>query len=506
MLNQINESIVFIVSAVIVAMIVAWGFFAPEHLDTYSGYAMDQMIESFGWFYVLATVLFILFCLFLGFGPYRHMKLGTKQEKPEYTYFTWLGMLFAAGMGVGLVFWGVGEPMSHFYHPVNDVEPGSREAAEQGLLYGVFHWGVHPWAVYAIVALGLAFAKFRKNLPGLVSSAFYPLIGNGIYNWQGKVIDTIVIIATTVGIATSFGMSTMQVGSGLSQLFDIETTMMIYMVIIAVVTVVFLLSVMSGLNKGMRYLSISNLGLAGVLLAVALVTGPTVFALEHIILTVGQYVTQLPSLSFDTTPYTDNEWMGEWTLFYWAWVISWSPFVGTFIARVSRGRTLQEFIIGVLFVPTLITIIWFVTFGGAGIYFDMHMGTDIASRVAETPEAGLFLVLEQLPFDLVLSLGALVLISIFFITSANSATYVLGVFSSSGDLNPKKKVLFVWGLLISSIAAVLLASGGLEGMQAVATIIAFPFTILMLLMMIAVYKSLHKEGIEKHQVEEKEDW
>ncbi|ADH99082.1 BCCT family transporter [Salisediminibacterium selenitireducens] len=506
MYKKISDSIVFIISAVIVSAIVAWGFFAPEHLDTYSGNAMAYMIESFGWFYVSATALFILFCLFLGFGPYRHMKLGTKEEKPEYTYFTWLGMLFAAGMGVGLVFWGVGEPLSHFHSPVNGAEQGTQEAAEEGLLYGVFHWGVHPWAVYAIVALGLAFAKFRKNLPGLVSSAFYPLIGDGIYKWPGKTIDTIVIIATTVGIATSFGMSTMQVGSGLSQLFNLETTITMYMVIIVAVTVVFLFSVMSGLNKGMRYLSISNLGLAGVLLLVAIAVGPTVFVFEHIILTAGQYVTQLPSLSFDTTPYTDNEWMGEWTLFYWAWVISWSPFVGTFIARVSRGRTLQEFIIGVLFVPTLITIVWFVTFGGAGIYFDMHAGTDIASVVSDTPEAGLFLVLEQFPFDLILSLAALVLISIFFITSANSATYVLGVFSSSGNLDPNKKVLLVWGLLISSIAAVLLASGGLDGMQAVATIIAFPFTILMLLMMLAVYKSLHKEGIEKHQIEEKEDW
>lgn len=506
MLEKLHTYIVFIVSAIIVAAIVIWGFLAPEQLNSYSGAVMDQMIESFGWFYVSATALFIIFCVFLGFGPYRHMKLGTKKEKPEYTYFTWLGMLFAAGMGVGLVFWGVGEPMSHFHEPTGDVSSGSQEAAEQGLLLGVFHWGVHPWAVYAIVALGLAFAKFRKNLPGLVSSSFYPLIGERIYQWPGKLIDMIVIVATTVGIATSFGMSTLQVGSGLSQIFDLETNMTVYMTIILIVTVIFLLSVMSGLNKGMRYLSITNLGLAGSLLLFALLTGPTVFVLEHFILTTGQYLTQLPSLSFDTTPYTDNEWMGEWTLFYWAWVISWSPFVGTFIARVSRGRTLQEFITGVLFVPTLITIVWFVTFGGAGMYFEMNQGVNIASVTAETPEAGLFLVIEQLPFQLVLSMAALILISIFFITSANSATYVLGVFSSSGDLNPKRPILLVWGLLISSIAAVLLSSGGLDGMQAIATIIALPFTGIMILMMVAVYKSLHHEGIERHQIEEKEDW
>ncbi|WP_017186113.1 BCCT family transporter [Alkalibacillus haloalkaliphilus] len=504
--EQLNHYIVFIVSAIVVLAIVVWGVAAPEGMTSTMEAMMTMMIEQFGWFYVLSTALFVGYCLFLGFGPYRHMKLGLKGEKPEYTYFTWLGMLFAAGMGVGLVFWGVGEPLSHFHDPPEGIEPGSQEAANYGLLYGIFHWGVHPWSIYAIVALGLAFAKFRKNLPGLISSAFYNVIGDQIYRWPGKTIDIIVIIATTVGIATSFGMSTLQVGSGLSHVFGIESGNMVYLMIIATVTFIFLLSAVTGLNKGMRYLSVSNLGLAGILLLAGVVLGPTIFIFEHLVRAFGQYATSLPELSFMTTPYTDNEWMGDWTLFYWAWVISWSPFVGTFIARVSKGRSLQEFIIGVLFVPTVITILWFVTFGGTGLHLELNNDLGIAETTAETPEVGMFLVLEHLPGSLLLSIGALILITIFFITSANSATYVLGVFSSEGDLKPKSSTLIVWGLLISSIATVLLLSGGLEGLQATATITAFPFTFLMILLMYAIYKSLKREGLEKHKVEQKEDW
>ncbi|SER73425.1 BCCT family transporter [Salisediminibacterium halotolerans] len=506
MKDRISANIVFIISALIVFSVVLWGVLSPENMTGVMDLIMHTMIEQFGWFYVLATALFVGFCLFLGFGSYRHMKLGKKTEVPEYSYFTWLGMLFAAGMGVGLVFWGAGEPLSHFEEPFNGAAPGSEEAAADALLWSVFHWGIHPWSIYAIVALGLAFAKFRKNLPGMVSSAFYPLLGKHIYKWPGNMIDILVIVATTVGIATSFGMSTMQVGIGLSEVFGIANNEFLYLMIILVVTLIFIISAVSGLNKGMRFLSISNLGLAGILLIAALILGPTVFLLEHIPKTFGSYIAALPDLSLFTTPYSSNEWMGDWTLFYWAWIISWSPFVGTFIARVSRGRSLIEFIFGVLFVPAALTVVWFVAFGGTGIYFEMNGMQGIAAETAAKPEIGLFLVLQNLPGGLLLSIGALILIAIFFITSANSATYVLGVFSSGGDLDPRNLTLVVWGLLISSIATVLLLTGGLEGMQATATITAFPFTFLMLFMMLAIFRSLKIEGRETHQVDPKEDW
>ncbi|MFC3038675.1 BCCT family transporter [Virgibacillus xinjiangensis] len=504
--HKFQSRSVFIISAIIIFTVVLWGLLSPSSMTGITTGLMDQMTQSLGWFYVISTALFIGFCLYLGVGPYRRMKLGQKDDQPEYSYLAWIGMLFAAGMGVGLVFWGIGEPLSHFAQPPAGTEAGTQAAAERGLLLSVFHWGFHPWAIYAVVALGLAFAKYRKDLPGLVSSSFYPLIGEHVHKWPGKLIDIVAIVATTVGIATSFGLSTMQFGSGLSQVFGLPNNSWMQLIIIGTVTAIFLISTASGLDKGMKYLSISNLGIAGVLMLMVLILGPTVFLIEHISKTIGQYGSSLFELSFRTTPYTENEWMGTWTLFYWAWIISWSPFVGTFIARVSKGRTLGEFMFGVLVVPTLLTIFWFVIFGGTGLHMDLTGQTDFASDIAQKPEIGLYLVLEQLPFGFIMSLAALVLIGIFFVTSANSATYVLGVFSSSGNLNPKNSILIIWGLLISAIATVLLLSGGLNGLQAIATITALPFGIIMLLMMVAILRNFKREGREKQKVEEEEDW
>ncbi|PTL39970.1 BCCT family transporter [Alkalicoccus saliphilus] len=488
-----TTNLVFIVSVVITSVITLWGFLLPENMEAVMSSALETVIDTFGWFYVMTTAALVAFCLYLGFGPYRHVKLGKKNDKPEYSYYAWIGMLFAAGMGVGLVFWGVAEPMSHFVHPPDGIEPGTQAAAETGLLYGVFHWGIHPWSIYAAIALALAIAKFRKDLPGLISSTFYPLLSEKVRGPAGRWIDIIAVVSTVIGIATSLGLSTMQVGGGLSQVFGWDNNDFLHMVIIAVVTVIFLTSVLTGINKGMKYLSIGNLSLAGILLTGAILLGPTLFIMEHFTKTVGAYISSFVSLSFYTTPYSDNEWVGEWTFFYWAWLISWSPFVGTFIARVSKGRTVQEFIFGVLMVPTAVSALWFVTFGGTGLHLDLTTDTGLSPMIRETPEAGLFIVLETFPAGLLFSLMGLLLITVFFITSANSATYVLGVFSSGGDLNPPRKYLLVWGLMISSIAAALLLSGGIEGLQAMAITIALPFTLLMIFMMVSIHRAL-KEG------------
>ncbi|SDO12626.1 BCCT family transporter [Alkalicoccus daliensis] len=502
-LQNAGIGLVFAVSGLISLIIAFWGFVFPANMEQIMNAALETVIDTFGWFYVMSTAVFVAFCFYLGLGPYRFVKLGDKNDKPEYSYFAWIGMLFAAGMGVGLVFWGVAEPMSHFVNPPNGIEPGTQEAAETGLLYGVFHWGIHPWAIYAIIALGLAIAKFRKNLPGLISSIFYPIIGDKIYGSTGKWIDVIAVISTVVGIATSLGLSTMQVGGGLSEVMNWENTNFLQMTIILLVTIVFITSVLTGINRGMKYLSIGNLALAGVLLAAAFILGPTLFIMEHFTKTVGAYISSFVSLSFYTTPYTDNDWVGEWTFFYWAWLISWSPFVGTFIARVSKGRTVQEFIFGVLLVPTVVSALWFVAFGGTGIYLDMTEEAGLAEVVSSSPEVGLFLILETFPFGFLLSILGLLLITVFFITSANSATYVLGVFSSRGDLDPPKVYLIVWGLLISSIAAALLLSGGIEGLQSLAITIALPFTILILIMLAAIHMSL-KEGYRQEALGTKE--
>lgn len=507
LLDLAKENIVQSISVSIVAMLVAWGITAPEEMVAVTGSIMDFIVAKFGWFYVIATALFIIFCIYLGIGPYRQMKLGKKGDEPEYTYLEWIGMLFAAGMGVGLVFWGTAEPLSHFAEPPPGIEPKTKDAAERSLLYSVFHWGLHPWAIYSVVALALAFAKFRKGLPGLISSTFYPLIGSHIYRWPGKVIDISAVLATTVGIATSLGLSAMQFGVGMEHVFGLPNNDFTQLIIIAIVTVIFLLSAVTGVSKGMKYLSVTNLIIAAVLLAVVSILGPTTYLIEHISRTLGQYGSSLFEMSFDTAPYSaGNEWMNNWTLFYWAWLISWSPFVGTFIARVSKGRTLGEFMLGVLLIPTVATIIWFVAFGGSGLFMELQGQISISDSVNKTPEAGLFLLLDQFPASIVLNITALILIAIFFITSANSATYVLGVFTSSGELNPSKKVLIVWGILLSSIASVLLISGGIDGLQSAATITALPFGIIMIFMMVSLYKSLKEAARENQKIKEEEDW
>ncbi|WP_245608164.1 MULTISPECIES: BCCT family transporter [Salinicoccus] len=503
----LKDNAVLSISAIIVLAVVIWGVFMPDSMIATTGNIMDFITAELGWFYVLSTALFIIFCLYLGVGPFRNMKLGKRDEEAEYTYFQWIGMLFAAGMGVGLVFWGTAEPLSHFANPPAGLEPESQAAAEQSLVLSVFHWGIHPWAIYSIVALSLAFAKFRKDLPGLISSTFYPLIGSYISKWPGKTIDIIAVLATTVGIATSFGLSAMQFGVGLEHVFGLPNNNVSQLIIIGGVTVIFLLSVVTGISKGMKYLSVTNLAIAAVLLSIVLILGPTTYLIEHVSKTIGGYGSGLFGMTFNTTPYSeDNTWMSNWTLFYWAWLISWSPFVGTFIARVSKGRTLGEFMFGVLIIPTLGTLVWFVVFGGSGLFMELDGQTSMSDTVTQTPEVGLFLLLDQFPGAILLNIMALVLIAIFFITSANSATYVLGVFTSEGNLNPSNKVLITWGILLSSIASVLLLSGGLDGLQSIATITALPFGVIMIFMMIALYRNLRTEGRSNQKIKDEEHW
>ncbi|KHF40137.1 glycine/betaine ABC transporter permease [Halalkalibacter okhensis] len=487
------------ISAFIVVIFVLWGLMAPQHMEETTASILSLITESIGWYYVVITALVVAFCLFIAFGPYRHMKLGKENDKPKFSYFAWIGMLFAAGMGVGLVFWGVAEPMSHYVNPPEGIEPESTEAAEMGLLFGIFHWGMHPWAVYALIGMALALVKYRKELPGLISSIFYPLLGERIYGPLGKGIDITATVGTSIGIATSFGLSTLQLSGGMEELFGMSSGNTLYIIIIVVITVIYMISVLSGINRGMKYLSEFNLLLAGVLFLVMLIVGPSIFILEHIVKTTGMYISQFITLSFETMPYSDKEWLSEWTFFYWAWVIVWSPFVGTFIARISRGRTLQQFVLGVLFVPTLGTILWFVAFGGSALYYDMFEGADLANSIQSDPEAGLFLFLDSLPLGMVLSFLALLLTTIFFITSANSATFVLGVLTSKGSLNPSNVVMSIWGLLIAGVSCALLISGGLDGLQSAAIIAALPFTLLLLLIIVSVFLYLRKEGRRSHQ-------
>ncbi|WP_188454533.1 glycine betaine uptake BCCT transporter [Virgibacillus oceani] len=493
---------VFYISAVVAILFIIWGIIPDDvlpngNLSDVTTAIQAFIVDRFGWFYLLTTTGFLIFSLYLIFSKYGKIKLGKPTDKPEYSYITWFAMLFSAGMGIGLVFWGAAEPLSHFHSPPFG-EGGTDETAKIALRYSFFHWGLHPWAVYATIALALAYFKFRKQSPGVVSAILEPVLGDRVKGPLGTLIDFIVVFATVFGVATSLGFGAIQISGGLSYVFGFEKTITLQFVIIAIVTVLYLISAMTGLNKGIKYLSNTNIVLAIALMLFMLFAGPTNFIMEIFTSTFGSYIQNLPGMSFRMTPFhPDNAWLSNWTIFYWAWWIAWAPFVGTFIARVSRGRTIREFVSGVLLVPTIFGAIWFAVLGGSAINLEFFQGVDLASLL-DSPNYGeeiiLFAVLEHFPLGTLMSILAILLISTFFITSADSATFVLGMQTTGGSLYPPNIVKLVWGILQSGAAAILLWQGGLNALQTASIIVAFPFAIIMILIVVSLIKSFKEEA------------
>ncbi|CDQ37997.1 MULTISPECIES: glycine betaine uptake BCCT transporter [Virgibacillus] len=468
-----------------------WGSIAPSQFEDSSVTVMDFISGHFGWFYLIIVSFFVIFCLYLIFSPYGKIKLGKHDDKPEFSYPTWFAMLFSAGMGIGLVFYGVASPVSHYIKTPPVAEPGTVKALEDALRLTFFHYGVHAWAIYAVIALVLAYFTFRHDKPGLISAALEPLFGNAMEGVWGKTVDVIAVFATIVGVATTLGFGAAQINGGLSYLLGIDNAFWVQLVIILVVTVLFMLSTYTGLSKGIKYLSNTNLVLAALLFLAVLILGPTMYIVNSFTNTIGTYIQSLPIESFRIAPNDSDEqqWIIDWTVFFWAWWIAWSPFVGIFIARISRGRTIREFLSGVLIVPSVVGFLWFSAFGMAGIQAQ-NSGVDIAGLPDEQALFGMF---SNLPFSVVLSILALLLISTFFITSADSATFVLGMQTTNGSLSPSTPVKFVWGFAQSAIAAVLLYTGGLQALQNALISAAFPFSIIMLLMIVSFYKALKKD-------------
>ncbi|WP_371836658.1 BCCT family transporter [Alkalicoccobacillus plakortidis] len=467
----------------------------PTNVENVLG-AVDSLISTnFGWLYIIATTAFVLLAIFLIFGPYGKIRLGKPDERPEYSYFTWFAFLFTAGMGVGLVFFGVTEPLTHYYNPPS-AEGQSIEAIEQSMMYTLFHWGFHPWATYAVVALSLAYFKFRHQAPALISSAFTPILGKRAQGGIGHSIDVLAVFATVFGIATSLGLGASQITAGLSFSFEgINNTTTVNLIVIAVVTVLFLISSITGLDKGIRYLSWTNIVVAIALMVFVFMLGSSVQMIESFTTTLGNYIQNLPSMTLGMNAFTgDREFLDSWTLFYWAWWIGWAPFVGTFIARVSRGRTIREFVVGVTAVPVLFSALWFSIFGVAGIEMDEELSGQIFNLMSEEGnEVALFAFLESYPMAPIIMGIAILLISSFFITSADSATFVLGMLTSGGRLNPTLKVKLIWGVILAGTAAALLLSGGLEALEMAMLIAAFPFVIVVLLMCFSLLKALGSE-------------
>ena len=491
--NGKKLSSVFTYSIIITAIVVLLGAIFPTQFNEIGTNITGWITEYFGWYYMVIVALMIFFCVFLIFSPIGKLKLGKPEDKPEFNTISWFAMLFSAGMGIGLVFWGAAEPISHFVSPPSG-DPQSATAYKEALRGAFMQWGFHAWAVYGVVALALAYFQFRKNEPALISKTLRPIFGNKVDGLLGTIIDVVSVFATIGGVAVSLGLGAMQIAGGLNYLFDIPNNIVTQGIIILIVTILFLTSAWSGLSRGIQYLSNANIGLAGIILLFVFIVGPTVLILNMLTSSTGEYLNTLLFNMFDTAPLDPqkNEWMKSWTFFQLAWWISWSPFVGIFIARVSKGRSIREFVSGVLLAPVLVSLVWFAAFGVLGIetakktpkIFDMP------------PETALFGVFNEVPLGFVLSIVTLLLIATFFITSADSATFVLGMQTTFGSLNPSVIVKVIWGIAQALIAFILLFSGGdngLNALQNMAIMTALPFSIIVLCMMVSFYKDANQE-------------
>ena len=475
-----------------VVLLVAMILIAPEQTQTLLNAAKSGIFANFSWFYVLAFSVFLGFLVILSVSSLGNIKLGNDEEEPEFGFLSWLAMLFAAGMGVGLMFFGVAEPLTHY---LSDITTGSAEHKQQeALLHTLFHWGIHAWAVYGTIALALAYFGFRYKLPLALRSCFYPLLKERINGKLGDLIDIMALLATLFGIITTLGFGASQLGAGLHQLGWIsENSFSLQMIVIAVVMSLATFSAISGVGKGVKILSELNLTLAFCLLIFVLVAGPTLYLLSAFSDNIGTYLSNLVQLSFKTYVYEQEHtgWFSGWTILYWAWWCSWAPFVGLFIARISKGRTIREFIFGVLVIPSMFGILWFTVFGNTAIWLNDGEAAGTLGQMISSPETLLFKFLDYLPLSGVTGLVSLVVISLFFITSADSGIYVLNnIASRDKSLAAPRWQAVMWGVLMSVVAIVLMQSGGLANLQAMTLLVALPFAMLMLLMCFSLWKGL----------------
>ena len=492
-----NSNVVFYVSLIIIAIMAVWSVALNESFTKVSNAVFHFLTTDFGWLYLIAMIVFLVFVVYIAFGKYGKIRLGGDDSRPEYSNMTWFGLLFGCGMGVGLVFWGVAEPLTHYLYPLG-MEGATPEAADFAMKSFFMHWGIIPWANYAVIGLALAYFMFRKNKKGLVSSMIEPLVGEKLANgWLGKLVDILAVFATVAGVVTSLGLGTLQINAGFNRMFGLPETLVVQIVIIAVVSVLYIGSAVSGLDKGIKFISDTNLYVAIGLLIVAFIVGPKVEIMNSFVNGLGQYIGQFVPDALAVNAYADNSWYGAWRLFYWAWFIAWAPFVGVFIARISKGRTIREFILGVVLVPALASCIWGSVFGSLGINLGEKglMSIEALQAVAAKPEVGLFVVLEKYPLGFILSIVAIISLCAFFITSANSGVYVLSMLTTDGDQNPPNNKKILWGIVQSVMAIGLLMAGGLKPLQTISLAAAFPFIFIMFGAIASFIKAVSKEKV-----------
>ncbi|MFD5278729.1 BCCT family transporter [Pseudarthrobacter sp. NPDC058362] len=489
---------VFWPAAAAIIVFVLFAILFPASATDVFGTIQGNVIQWFGWYYVAAIALFVVFSLWIGLSRYGDIKLGKDDDEPEFSVMSWFALLFAAGMGIGLVFFGVAEPLNHFAAPRPGVEGSPMVLAQQAMTQTYLHWGLHAWAIYVVVGVSIAYAVHRKGRPISIRWTLEPLLGKKrVAGGWGNLIDVVALVGTLFGVATSLGLGVLQISAGLDQANILEATTMTQIGLILCIITLTIVSVVSGVGKGMKWLSNINLVLAGLLMLVVLFTGPTLFLLREFVQSLGHYLQNVVGLTFNTLAYSGAEgeaWQAAWTTFYWGWWISWAPFVGIFIARISKGRTVRQFVAGVLLVPTTVGFLWFSVLGGAAIYRELFGGGGLIGEDGTVDtEGALFDLLGSLPAGTLLMVGAILLIAIFFITSADSGALVMGMISTGGDVEPRNWLRVFWALSAAGVAIALLLADGLTAIQTAAILTAVPFSVVLILMCIATAKAFHGE-------------
>lgn len=484
---------VFFWTLLIAICVIVFGAYYSSTLGEISARFMSWVSHYFGWLYILSIVAFIGFCVWISLSRFGKVKLGKEDDKPEFSTFSWFAMLFCGSTGIGLVFWSIAEPLSHYAAPPVGIEPGTMEAIDFSVRTCYLHWGITQWVCFAVVGLGIAYFQFRKGKNAQLSNLLSPLVGDKMTNgWFGRFIDGFSVVVSFAGVATSLGLGVSQICGGLDHLFNIPRTENTILIIIIFITLVFIVSAITGVYKGIKLLSNVNTYLALALLVVAFLVGPKVTILNNLTNSLGQHIQYFFKDVFMTNAFGDNEWVTNWRVFYYAWFVAWVPFVGMFVARISKGRTIREFIMGVVIVPTLFTILWLAVFSAIALSTVQGWSLENVQQLIASPETAVFIVFSHYPLSKVIAIMIIVLLGIFFITSADSATYSLSVMTSNGNINPPVYKKVVWGIVVATIAYVLLSAGSLKPLQTISIAATLPFLIVMIAMMPALVKDLKK--------------
>ena len=492
---------VFFTSSLAILVLLIYAASNPDQANTFFQSLQDTVAQNGGWFYILTVAIILLTVVILGFSRYGDIRLGPDHATPEFSKLTWLSMLFAAGMGIGLMFFGVAEPVMHFLAPPT-ADPNSIAAVKEAMKTTFFHWGVHPWAIYAAVALVLGYFAYRHQLPLTLRSALYPLIGERIYGWPGHLVDIFAVTSTIFGVSTSLGFGAAQINAGLSYVFGIPSTTGVQIGLMAGVVGIAIISVTTGLDKGIRRLSEANMLLAVALLVFVLVLGPTVFLLQAYLQNMGAYASDIVRNTLNLFAYAKTDWIGGWTIFYWGWWLAWAPFVGLFIARISYGRTIREFVMGVLLIPTAFTLLWMTVFGNTAIDMVLVQGKDaLASMVNEDTSVALFVFLENFPFSSILTLLAVLMVVIFFVTSCDSGAMVVDMLCSNGRNDTPLWQRIYWAVSVGVVAAILLYAGGLGALQTMTIVAALPFSVILLVALFGLMKALRVEDYKRESMQ-----